>query len=424
MPPPRINKKKTLNDPIYGFITIPNELVFDLIEHSYFQRLRRITQLGLTYLVYPGAYHTRFHHALGAMHLMQQAVAVLRSKEHEITSEEAKAVYIGILLHDIGHGPFSHALETCIIPGVHHERISLAIMDELNQEFEGELSLAIQIFRDEYPRRFLHQLISGQLDMDRLDYLQRDSFYSGVSEGRVGTERLLKMLNVANDQLVLDAKAVYSVEKFLVARRLMYWQVYLHKTVLVAEYTLMHILRRAKDLVQQGEDLFATNAFRIFLKSKMVPETFYKDGDLLKLFAQLDDTDIMVSIKEWKKHDDPILARLSAALIDRQLFRIELSDKAFAPEVIDHYKAEVTGQYNIRPNEADYMVYADSITNNLYDPGKDSIKLLSRDGSLKDVAEVSDHLYWGSLHGRMIRHLLIYPKSCRPYKPCPEVKKD
>ena len=415
MPQPRVNKKKILNDPIYGFITIPNELTFDLIEHPYFQRLRRITQLGLTYLVYPGAYHTRFHHALGAMHLMQQAVSVLRSKGHEISSEEEKAVYLGILLHDVGHGPFSHALETCILLGVHHERVSLAIMERLNRKFEGQLSLAMDIFQDRYPKRFLHQLISGQLDMDRLDYLRRDSFYSGVSEGQVGTERLLKMLNVANDELVLDAKAVYSVEKFLVARRLMYWQVYLHKTVLVAEYILMHILRRAKDLTQKGERLFATDSFQSFLASTLSPEEFYADDELLERFTELDDADIMASIKEWKNHDDPILARLSVALIDRRLFRIELSTKPFSPEQVAHYRAEVAEKYNVSLEEAGYMVYMDSIHNNLYDPKKDSIKLLYRDGSLKDVAEVSDHLHWGSQQGDVVKHLLIYPKSCRPY---------
>ncbi|MCE2495334.1 MAG: HD domain-containing protein [Flavobacteriales bacterium] len=419
MPQPRVNKKKILNDPIYGFITIPNELTFDLIEHPYFQRLRRITQLGLTYLVYPGAYHTRFHHALGAMHLMQQAVSVLRSKGCDISDREEEAVYIGILLHDVGHGPFSHALETCIVPGVQHERISLAIMERLNEIFPGKLNLAMEIFKDEYPKKFLHQLISGQLDMDRLDYLRRDSFYSGVSEGQVGTERLLKMLNVANDQLVLDAKAVYSVEKFLVARRLMYWQVYLHKTVLVAEYILMNILRRGKNLTRQGHNLFATEVFKVFLTSDIGPEEFYKDFDLLEQFTDLDDMDIMASIKEWKSHEDPILARLSAALIDRRLFRIELSSTPFPDRVIQHFKAEVCEKYNIRPIEADYMVYVDSITNNLYDPKKDSIKLLYRDGSLKDVTEASDHLQWGSLQGQVTKHHLIYPKSCRPYSESP-----
>lgn len=420
MPQPRLNKKKILNDPIYGFITIPNELTFDLIEHPYFQRLRRITQLGLTYLVYPGAYHTRFHHALGAMHLMQQAVRVLRSKDVEITDEEAEAVYIGILLHDVGHGPFSHALETCIVPGVQHERISLSIMEKLNKKFPGKLTLAMEIFRNEYPKKFLHQLISGQLDMDRLDYLRRDSFYSGVSEGQVGTERLLKMLNVANDQLVLDAKAVYSVEKFLVARRLMYWQVYLHKTVLVAEYILMNILRRAKDLILQGQKLFSTKAFDVFLKANLSPDEFYTDDDLLEQFTDLDDTDIMASIKEWKTHDDRILARLSVALIDRRLFRIELSSVPFSEDVIAHYKAEVCEKYNIESHEADYMVYVDRITNNLYDPKKDSIKLLYRDGSLKDVADASDHLHWASLQGEVTKYILIYPKSCRPFDERPK----
>lgn len=412
---PNLNKKKILNDPIYGFITIPNEGIFDLIEHPYFQRLRRITQLGLTYLVYPGAYHTRFHHALGAMHLMQQAVIVLRSKGNEITEKEEDAVYKAILLHDIGHGPFSHALETCIVPGVSHENISLAFMNHLNEVFRGELTLAIEIFKNEYPKRFLHQLIASQLDMDRLDYLRRDSFYSGVSEGQVGTERLLKMLNVQNDELVLDAKAIYSVEKFLVARRLMYWQVYLHKTVLVAEYILVHILRRAKKLAQNGVSLFATGAFKVFLEQAITLQDFERDSELLDTFAQLDDIDIMASIKEWKSHSDPVLARLSSALIDRRLFAIELSNSPHPAAKLAHYEAEVVEKYGLNRNEADFMVYNDSIGNNAYTSEKDVIKLMYRDGTLKDIAEVSDHFNISTLTGEVKKHLLIYPKSCRPY---------
>ena len=412
---PNLNKKKILNDPIYGFITIPNEGIFDLIEHPYFQRLRRITQLGLTYLVYPGAYHTRFHHALGAMHLMQQAVTVLRSKGNEISPEEEDAVYKAILLHDIGHGPFSHALETCIVPGVSHENISLAFMNHLNSLFGGQLTMAIEIFKNQYPKKFLHQLIASQLDMDRLDYLRRDSFYTGVSEGQVGTERLLKMLNVSHDELVLDAKAIYSVEKFLVARRLMYWQVYLHKTVLVAEYTLMNILRRAKNLAQKGETLFATKPFRVFLERMITPSDFDKDPQLLDEFAQLDDIDIMASIKEWKNHSDPVLARLSVALIDRHLFAVELSKRPHPAAKLAHYQAEVIEKYGLRPDEVDYMVYTDTISNNAYTSGHDSIKLMYRDGSLKDVAEVSDHFNLSTLSGEVTKHLLIYPKSCRAY---------
>ncbi len=412
---PNLNKKKILNDPIYGFITIPNEGIFDLIEHPYFQRLRRITQLGLTYLVYPGAYHTRFHHALGAMHLMQQAVNVLRSKGNEITEKEEDAVYKAILLHDIGHGPFSHALETCIVPGVSHENISLAFMNHLNEVFRGELTTAIEIFKNEYPKRFLHQLIASQLDMDRLDYLRRDSFYSGVSEGQVGTERLLKMLNVHNDELVLDAKAIYSVEKFLVARRLMYWQVYLHKTVLVAEYILVHILRRAKMLAQSGVSLFATGAFKVFLERAITADDFERDNELLDTFSRLDDIDIMASIKEWKSHSDPVLARLSSALIDRRLFAIELSKTPHPAAKLAHYEAEVIEKYGLNPNEAGFMVYNDSIGNNAYTSEKDVIKLMYRDGAVKDIAEVSDHFNISTLTGEVTKHLLIYPKSCRPY---------
>ena len=291
---PQTNKLKILNDPIYGFITIPSEFIFDLIEHPYFQRLRRISQLGLTYLVYPGAYHTRFHHALGAMHLMLKAVHILRSKDVPISKEEEEAVLVAILLHDVGHGPFSHALENSIIPGIDHEDLSLEFMNLLNKEFHGKLDLAIAIFKNEYHRAFLHQLISSQLDMDRLDYLRRDSFYTGVSEGQVNTERLIQMLNVADDQLVVDSKGIYSVEKFLVARRLMYWQVYLHKTVLAAEFLLIKILSRAKDVYPISGEL--PSPLKEFIAGEL-PESSY--ADLLPLYAKLDDIDVMAAIKVW-----------------------------------------------------------------------------------------------------------------------------
>ena len=323
------NKHKILNDPIYGFTAIPNELIFDILEHPYYQRLRRITQLGLTYLVYPGAYHTRFHHALGAMHLMQKAVKTLQSKGHKITPDEETGVLAAILLHDIGHGPFSHALEHSIVNGVNHEDISLMIMDRLNEQFDGKLSLAIQIFKNQHPKLFLHQLISSQLDLDRLDYLKRDSFYTGVSEGVINSDRLISMFNVRNGELVIDAKAIYSVEKFIIARRLMYWQVYLHKAVLSAEFTLVEILKRAKYLVQNGTELFSTLALNEFLKKNHSLEDFNTNPGLLDTFCLLDDFDIMTSVKEWVHHKDKVLSLLCTKIIERKLLKIELQDEPF-----------------------------------------------------------------------------------------------
>ncbi|MES1224106.1 MAG: HD domain-containing protein, partial [Bacteroidota bacterium] len=303
-----VNKRKIFNDPIYGFITIPNELIFDLIEHPYFQRLRRIKQLGLTALVYPGALHTRFHHAMGAMYLMTQAIDVLRAKGVEITAEEAEGVTAAVLLHDIGHGPFSHALESSLVNDVSHEQLSEIFMDKLNAELKGKLSLAIRIFRNEYSKKFLHQLVSSQLDMDRLDYLKRDSFFTGVSEGIISSDRIIAMLAVANDSLAIEAKGIYSIEKFIIARRLMYWQVYLHKTVLSAEHLLVNILSRAKELSANGEELFATPALQVFLKNNFSKTDFTANETVLSAFAELDDNDIFTSIKVWKDADDPILA--------------------------------------------------------------------------------------------------------------------
>ena len=313
----QINKLKIFNDPIYGFITIPNELIYDLIQHSYFQRLRRISQMGLSYLVYPGANHTRFHHALGCMHIMQKAVESLRFKGVVISPEEENALYIAILLHDIGHGPFSHAMESSIVEDVHHEAISLLFMQQLNKEFDGKLSLAIQVFKGEYHRKFMLQLISSQLDMDRMDYLKRDSFYSGVSEGNVNSERIIQMMNVVDDVLVIEEKGIYSVEKFLMSRRLMYWQVYLHKTSLVAESILTKILKRAKELTLKGEELTASSPLSFFMHNKVTMETF--DADTLNLFSKLDDFDIISALKSWQDHPDFILSSLSKMIINRDL---------------------------------------------------------------------------------------------------------
>ena len=318
------SKRKILNDPIYGFITIPNELIFDLIEHPYFQRLRRISQLGLTNLVYSGANHTRFQHALGAMYLMGKAIDILRQKGHDITEDEALGVTIAILLHDIGHGPFSHTLEHTIVPGVSHEALSLLFMDRLNKEFDGKLDTAIQIFKNEHPKKYLNQLVSSQLDIDRLDYLRRDSFFTGVTEGIVGSDRIIKMMNIYQDNLVIEAKGIYSIEKFLVARRLMYWQVYLHKTVLSAENVLMRILGRARELALGGKKLICSDALRVFLYGKVTQNDFKEQKDLLDSFAQLDDYDVLGAIKQWQNNDDFVLSNLSRRLVNRNLLKIKL----------------------------------------------------------------------------------------------------
>ena len=335
------NKLKIFNDPIYGFVSLQYEIIFDLIDHPYFQRLRRIKQLGLTNLVYPGALHTRFHHAMGAMHLMGQAIDVIRSKGHAITEEEAKGVTIAILLHDIGHGPFSHALEHSIVSNVTHEDISELFMSRLNAEFNGQLSVAISIFQNKYKKKFLNQLVSSQLDMDRLDYLNRDSFFTGVSEGVVSSDRIIKMLNVVNDQLAIEAKGIYSIEKFIIARRLMYWQVYLHKTVLSAESLLVNILKRAKELAEKKVDLFCTPALHTFLYNKYSEKDFKTNPLLLDVFAKLDDNDIMTSIKVWTSHSDIVLSGLCKQLVDRKLFKVELQNQAFKEDKIKQHKERV-----------------------------------------------------------------------------------
>ena len=351
------NKNKIINDPIYGFITIKDPLIYKLINHPYFQRLRRISQLGLTYLVYPGAYHTRFHHAIGAMHLMGRAIYTLRQKGHEITAEEEQGVKIAILLHDVGHGPFSHALEHTLIPGVSHEALSLKIMEELNVTHQGALALAIDIFTNNYPKSFLHQLISSQLDMDRLDYLRRDSFYSGVTEGSVNSERLLTMLNVKDDQLVVDAKGIYSVEKFLVARRLMYWQVYMHKTVLSAEFMLVNILKRAKHLASQGIALPGTIALKHFLNADYSWNEFEENPAVLEKFVLLDDYDVMSAIKDWTNHSDTILSELSKRVTDRNLLKIRLQATPFAPEISARIGEAIKSQYGFSHGEEQYMFF-------------------------------------------------------------------
>ena len=399
------NKLKIINDPIYGFITIPSAFIFDILEHPDFQRLRRISQLGLTYLVYPGAYHTRFHHALGALHLMQKAVSTLKHKGTEINSEEEEAVYIAILLHDIGHGPFSHALENSIIPNISHEDLSLEFMRSLNEEFKGRLSLAIEIFQNKYPKKFLHQLISSQLDMDRLDYLRRDCFYTGVSEGNVNSERLISMLNVADDQVVVDAKGIYSVEKFIVARRLMYWQVYLHKTVLGAEYLLIQILRRARMIY--SPDMKMPAVLHPFLSGNIPTNKIH----LVKLYAELDDYDVMAAIKEWRHHHDPTLSNLCQRILDRKLLGVEMAKKPWSQDAINKLREFAIEEHQYSKEEAEFLIFQHRITNNAYNSTKDRICLLYKDGSLVDIAEAADQLNISALTETVVKYFLFAPKA-------------
>jgi HD superfamily phosphohydrolase len=407
-----LNKQKIKHDPIYGFITIPSELVFDIIEHPYFQRLRRIKQLGLTAYVYPGALHTRFHHALGAMHLMITCIDTLRSKGTEITTEEAEGAIIAILLHDIGHGPFSHALESAIVKDVHHEEISLHFMHRLNEEFKGKLSLAIQIFQNKYHKNFLHQLVSSQLDMDRLDYLKRDSFFTGVSEGIINSDRIISMLRVHNDTLAVEAKGIYSIEKFIIARRLMYWQVYLHKTVLCAEFMLVNILKRAKFLVKQGIDLPATPPFTFFLKNEISAQLFFEDPKISEVFSRLDDYDIFTSIKMWQWNDDKVLNKLCNNIVDRKLWHIEISNNTFDKGKVTEVNERVQQKLNLTEEEASYFVISDSVSNNAYKPGEDKINLLYRDGTMIDIADAADQLNISVLSNTVEKFFMCYPKEC------------
>jgi len=405
------NKKKILNDPVYGFISIQDDLIFDLIEHRYFQRLRRIKQLGLTHLVYPGALHTRFHHAIGTMHLMHQAIEVLRSKGHEITKDEENGALIAILLHDIGHGPYSHTLENSIVAEISHEELSLIFMERLNVEFSGALNTAIAIFKNEYPKHFLHQLVSSQLDMDRLDYLKRDSFFTGVSEGVINTDRIIKMLDMVDDELVVEAKGIYSVEKFIIARRLMYWQVYLHKTVLSAENMLMQVIRRARFLALNGEKLFATDPFGMFLQNEIGKDDFIKNPSILETFGELDDFDVFASIKMWTKSTDKVLATLSQNLVNRQLFRNEIQNKPFGYDLLTALKQKVATLYDISEADAGYFVFSDIARNSAYNPFNDRINILFRDGKVQDITEASDQLNIDILSKTVTKYFLCYPKQ-------------
>jgi HD superfamily phosphohydrolase len=402
------NKLKIFNDPIYGFITIPNSLIYDLIQHPYFQRLRRISQMGMSYLVYPGAHHTRFHHALGCMHIMQKAVQTLQFKGVLISEEEENALYIAILLHDIGHGPYSHAMEHSIVEEVHHEQLSLLFMEQLNKEFDGKLALAIQVFKGEYHRKFMLQLISSQLDMDRMDYLKRDSFYSGVAEGNINSERLIQMMNVQEDVLVIEEKGIYSVEKFLVARRLMYWQAYLHKTSVVAELILTKILKRAKELTQKGTFLSCSEPLQFFLKNKILLADFNKS--VLDKFSYLDDYDVLGAIKTWQFHDDFVLQSLCRMILNRDLLKIQMSDDKPQKENLLAIKSKYISISGISDNEADYFVFKGKLKNQAYNKSSEPIRILKKDNTIEDVVEASDQLHLKALSKPVTKYFICFPK--------------
>ena len=404
-----MNKRKILNDPIYGFITIPDEIIFDLINHPLFQRLNRIRQLGLTYLVYPGAIHTRFHHAIGAMHLMDEAISILQQKGFSVSTEEKQAALIAILLHDSGHGPFSHALEHFVIHGVSHEELSLKFMMILQKEYGSVMKVAIEIFQNRYHKKFLHQLLSSQLDVDRLDYLMRDSFFTGVSEGIIGTERILKMMTLNNEELAVEEKGIYSVEKFILARRLMYWQVYYHKTVVSAELMLVNILKRAHELSLNGVDVFAPPSLSFFLKNK-IDENELND-DIMKKFMLLDDSDILSSVKVWQDHSDKVLSMLSSGLINRRLFRTVLSSSSDILNKKDNVIKLVCNKYNLSKKEASYFVSSGQIENNTYNAGIDKIWISYKDNSRLDITEASDQLDHQTLSKVVIKHYLSFPKA-------------
>ncbi len=403
-----MNKLKIINDPIYGFVNIPNELIFDIIEHPYFQRLRRISQMGLSYMVYPGAHHTRFHHAIGAMHLMQTALQVLKYKNINITPAEEEAVLLAILLHDIGHGPFSHALEHKIIKEISHEALSLAIMEELNTKFDQKLDLAIKIFKGQYPKTFLTELISSQIDMDRLDYLRRDSFYSGVIEGQVNSERLIKMLNVKDNRLVIDEKGIYSVEKFIISRRLMYWQVYFHKTGLMFEKILQHVIERAQELHRKKLPLFLDDKLN-FLWSESYSSI---NNNNLSIFTQLDDTDIWYHLKKWQKNNDFILSYLSSMIVNRDhLNHMIIQSKPFEPDKLNTLSRQVLDNFPVHKEELHYLFFTGQLTHSAYDNKEKPIQLLTKEGQLVEFAKASDQLNIEALSQPVIKYYLSWPKN-------------
>ena len=399
---------KILNDPVYGFITLNRGILLDLIDHPYFQRLSRIKQLGLTYLVYPGAHHTRFHHAVGAAYLMKQALSTFKELGVNIQREEERGALIAILLHDIGHGPYSHALEHSFLSGVSHENVSEIFMRKLDEQYNGELSLAIQIFRNQYHKKFLHQLVSSQLDMDRLDYLKRDSFFTGVSEGVVSNQRIIKMFDIVDDEILIKEKGIYSIEKFIVARRLMYWQVYLHKTVLSAEFLLAKIISRARELLCNGEKLFVTPELNMFL-TKNISKFELEQEVYLNAFASLDDNDIMTCIKVWMKSKDIVLSRLASMLIERKLLKVKISNTSFDVEQINEIRKIHQKELGLNDHEIKYFVFQEQMINNAYDPRKDTIKIKYKDGTVKDITDASDNLNVSALAKPVTKHYLFAP---------------
>jgi uncharacterized protein len=408
-----VNKRKIINDPVHGFVNIPSDFIYDIIEHPYIQRLRRIKQLGLTHYVYPGATHSRFQHTIGAMHLMMLAIESLRNKDIVITQDEEEAVLIAIVLHDIGHGPFSHALEESIISGIHHEFLSQLMMKELNTIFNNRLQLAIEIFNNRYSKKFLHQLVSSQLDMDRLDYIMRDSFFTGVTEGTIGTDRIIKMLNVINDTLVIERKGLYSAEKFLIARRLMYWQVYFHKTVIASESLMVKMLQRAKKISSTDHKLFATPALSFFLLNNINSENFDKNYNvILSNFIKLDDSDIIASAKEWAISKDVVLSKLANNLINRNLPRVLISDQPFDREILEQISQSIMKKYLIRSDDINFFLFNGEISNNAFSSSEDMIQILLNSNETKDISEISDILNVRYLQRSEKKYYLCFPKEC------------
>lgn len=405
-----MNKRKVFNDPVYGFINIPSELIFDIIEHPYVQRLRRIRQLGLTDLVYPGALHTRFHHALGAMHLMQNTVDSLRNKGQEISNDECEALLIAILLHDVGHAPFSHALEFTLL-SVSHEEMSRLIMQRLQQELGGNLALAYRIFTDQYERKFFHQLVSSQLDIDRLDYLKRDCFYTGVSEGEIGADRIIKMLDVRNDRVVVEEKGIYSIENFLTARRLMYWQVYLHKASVSAEKMLVSIIQRAQHLLADGEKVPASPCLSLLLKEKITLTDIEQNSDYLEHYTELDDNDVWCAIKGWQQHPDQTLSMLSHMLLQRRLFRIRLFNQPLKAEIITQLQEEVQQEMRLNIDEVSYFLYYGEISNAAYVVEDQKIKILTKEGKIFDVVQASELPHIKAMSQIVKKYYVCWPKD-------------
>ena len=406
-----MNDAKIINDPVFGFIKIPRGLLLDIVQHPLMQRLTRIKQLGMANVVYPAAQHTRFQHSIGAFHLMSEAILSLQQKGHFIFDSEAEAVEAAILMHDIGHGPFSHVLENTLITGISHEKISLLMMEQINQEMQGALNLALKIFKGDYPKKFLHELISSQLDMDRLDYLRRDSFFTGVTEGNIGSARIIKMLDVVDDKLVVNSKGIYSIENYLTTRRLMYWQVYLHKTTVAFEKMLVNTLRRAKLLAHQGKELFASPALRYFLYNDLDAAFFEAhQEEALRNYGLLDDSDIWCALKVWMSSDDQILSLLATNLINRHIFRVEIHEEPITQERIDEVLKILMAYYGISREEASFLISVDIIEKDMYDVNDDRIDILYRDGTIRDIADASEILNVALLSKKIRKYYLCFQR--------------